>query len=517
MALRSSRSLGLEIAGTRAVVVELNPRTDPPGIRRAVTAEVPVSGVEAAVRKLLAEHRIAPRDIRLVLSDPAAVHRLLLLPPMTAAERHLFLERELTRELGGKLLLGDIVVRQVEGPPRKEEALVAAMPGEEAPQLLSGLVAAGVPPDLVTTSALALARAAEVLSPDSFERPTAVAHWGFRGLTILVMNDGAVKFIRELPHLAVPGVDAGDWFITEFQRSVRQYMQTVKGGAVGTVLIGSSDRRFEEALGAVEPRLGLPIVNLNEALRMLLPDGVDETEVPPGAFMLPFGAAMLPATATADLLPFSIVARRRLKLLVRGAAAAAALVVVSVGYLRWDAGREAATYRKAVARATAQNQMRLADEAQMERIKQERQAQYERIRLLKSDPLGLPPYAEVFKEISRVAPAELRLERITLKREVSGPALRLAGTVESTDLAQAQAEFNRFYLGLQGSPLLSEVIFSPPPSAKATIQQGPSTVIEGRSARDVQTRAELERQREAVIGSGRELAFELELRLRGVE
>ena len=130
--------------------------------------------------------------------------------------------------------------------------------------------AAGLRPRLVTTAALSLARAAEVLSPSSFDQPAALAHWGWSGLTLMVVDDGAVKFTREVPHLAVPGLDAREWFVTEFQRSIRQYMQT-KGRAVASLLIGSVDARFEANLPEVEARLGLPLVNLNEAVRSLLP------------------------------------------------------------------------------------------------------------------------------------------------------------------------------------------------------------------------------------------------------
>lgn len=518
MALTSSRSLGVELAGNRLMVVEVDPRTDPPGIQSAVSAETPVAGVDVTFRKLLAEHRIAPRGVHLVLSDPAASHRVLQLPPMTPGERRLFLERELGRELGGKPLLGDMVLRQVEGPPPKDEALVAAVPGEEGPRILAGLMAAGALPEVVTTAALALARAGEVLSPGSFERPTALAHWGLRGLTIVVVNEGLLKFARDIPHLTVPGFEPGEWFVTEFQRSVRQYMQTVKGGAVGTVLVGSADARFEATLGAVEGRLGLPVVNLNEALQSLLPDSADESpDLAAGMFLLPFGAGLLPVAETANLLPPAILARQRLTRLVRAAAVAGGLLVAALGYATWQASQEAATYQKAVAQATAEKQVRMAEVAEVERIKQERGKQYERIRLLRGDPLGSPPLAEVFKEISRVAPDNLHLDRLTVKRDGTGVSIRLAGKVESSDLAQAQAEFNRFYFGLQNSTFFSDVTFLPPGSARVAIQQGPSPVVEGRSAQDFQIRAEMERQRETAIGVGREINFEIDLKLRGVQ
>jgi len=269
----------------------------------------------------------------------------------------------------------------------------------------------------------------------------------------------------------------------------------------------------------VQQRLGLPVVNLNDAVRDLMPEEAAEeaTALLSGALILPLGAAILSPEETANLLPPSILARRRLASLKRGAGVAAALLVLFLGYATWGAAQEAATYRRAAARLTAQKQTRSAEAAQIDQIKQERDKQYERIRLLKSDPLGNPPLAEVFKEISRVAPADLRLERLALGREGTVTTVRLTGRVESADLAEAQSEFNRFYFGLQGSPFFSDVIFNPPNASatRVTIQQGASPSIEGRTAHDFQSRTESQQAREGILGQGRKLAFELELRLRG--
>ncbi|MBI4610643.1 MAG: hypothetical protein HY726_16730 [Candidatus Rokubacteria bacterium] len=514
MLLASSRAIGVEIADTRLIVVEADPATDPLTIR-AVSGEVSAAGLGASLRSALAQGGISARVVHLVLSEPDGIHRVQVLPPMRASERQLFLERELGREIGGNPLLGYTIVRQVEGTPRKDEVLVAAVPRKRTDQTLAALIAARLAPRLVTTAPLALWSAAQILSQPSFDRPTAAVHWGFHGLTVSVADEGVLRFSREIPHLAVPGLDAGEWFVTEFQRSIRQYMQAAKGRAVASVLVGSVDVRLERALPDVEARLGLPVVNLNEAVRALFPEGAEGVMAPsPGAIVLPLGAALLAPKATPNLLPLSILARRRVALLKRAAAAAAVLLVGSLGYSAWGAAQEAASYRKALTRLTAQRQARQAEAAQVERTKQERQTQYERIRLLKTDPLGAAPLAEVFKEISRVAPGELHLDRLALRRDHTGLSIRLTGAVESRDLARAQSEFNRFYFGLQGSPFFSQVIFNPPAASKVMLQQGPSPSVEGRTVRDIQRRAELAEDREGVLGKGKKLAFQLELRVR---
>ena len=491
--------------------------TDPPAILQAVSADVPAAGLGETLTGLLAEHGIGARESHVVLAPSASIHRTLLLPPMSTGERRLFLERELGREVGAGLLVDSQPLRAVEGPPRKEEVLAVAIPGAETEQALAGVMAARLSPRLVTTIPLALTRAAEVLAPESVDRPTAVAHWGFQGLTLVVVDGGAPRFTREIPHLAAPGIDPRDWFVTEFQRSIRQYTQTVKGSTVSSVLIGSVDARFEAQLEDIAGRLGMPVVNLNQTLRDLLPESPDQG-TPAGVFLPALGAA-LAAPGALNLLPPAIPARRRSALLKRGAAAAAALLVLSLSYSTWGAMQEAATYRKAVAELTAKKRAREAQIAQVQQIKQERDRQYERIRLLTGDPLGGPPLAAVFKEISRVAPDELRLERLTVSRDAGLVKIRVTGWLESIDLARAQSEFNRFYFGLQESPFFSDVIFNPPSASKVTIQQGSGSygLPEGRTLTDIRTRDEALREKDTFGGAGKKLTFELELRLRPVK
>lgn len=515
--LRPSPVVGIEIAARRLIAVEVDPSTDPPTVRQAISGEVPAAGLGEWLRARLAEERITARVVHVVLSDPDSIHRVQLLPPMTASERQLSLERELGREIGGNPLVGHQLLRQTEGTPRKDEVLVAATPRREADETLAGLMTARLVPRLVTTAAVALSRVAQILSPASFDRPAAVVHWGFRGLTVAVVDQGTLKFAREVPHLAVPGLDPREWFVTEFQRSIRQYTQTFKGAPIGSVLVGSVETRFEQALADIEARLGLPVANLKDAARALLPQATEAAAaLPSGAFLLSLGAAVLAPRETPNLLPRSVVAQRRTALLKRATMAAAFLLVGFLGYSAWGAAREAADYRQALAKVTAQKRSYQAQVAQVDRIKQERETQYQRIRLLKSDPLGGSPLAEVFKEISRVAPRELRLQRLALGRHETGVRVRLTGEVESTDLAQAQSEFNRFYFGLQESPFFYQVIFNPAAASKVTIQQGRSPIIEGRTVRDIQRGAEASQTREAVLGQGKKLVFELELRLRAM-
>ncbi|MFQ5827585.1 MAG: type IV pilus biogenesis protein PilM [Candidatus Methylomirabilia bacterium] len=513
--LTSHRTIGLEIAATRLIAVEVDRSTDPPTILKATARAVPAGTLDGALLKsLMVEGGITGRQAHLVLSPPDSTHRIEVLPSMTGRERQLYLERGLARELGGNLLVGHQTLGQTEDAVRKDEVLVVAVPRKEVDQPLSALLDARLIPHLVTTAPLASLEVARSLSPFSLDRPTAVVHWGFRALTVTVVERGTIRLTREIPQLAVPGLQLSEWFVTEFQRTVRQYTVASKGEPVGAVVVGSVDANFERVLPEVEARLpGVSVFNLNEAIRGVLPPETEELAgVPAGAFLLPLGVAMLSSRETANLLPRSIVEARQSRLLKTVGGVVAALLVLSLGYSFWGAAWEVASYRRALAVRTAAKQTHLARVRGVERILREREIQRQRIHLLTQDPLGGPPLADVLKEISRLAPDHLRLEELALSRDKAGTRMRLTGAVEFADIARAQSEFNRFYFGLGDSPFFFEVRYG---ALRPEVQTSQRRSKEGRRARDLRRKAQPPQStQEMVTAEEDRLAFELTLHLK---
>lgn len=279
------------------------------------------------------------------------------------------------------------------------------------------------------------------------------------------------------------------------------------------MLFGNAEAAIEPVFadpGQFESRLGMPVLNLNETLRALLPEGAEEAAgLPAGVFLLPLGAALLAPEEVPNLLPQAIIVSRRSRQMTRAALAAAILLVLVMGSSFWGASREAAALRRTLERQRAASQAQQADVSRVERIEGERRQVRRWIRFLSDDPLGAPPLADALKDVSRLAPDQLRLERLVISKGEGGHSMKLSGAVKEPDLARAQASFNRLYFGLRDSPFFYEVSYLPEVEKK---KEGVPAVIEGRRVVDIRPREAA--TREVVSASEQQLNFELTLRLR---
>ncbi len=385
---------------------------------------------------------------------------------MSAADRTLYLERE----LGAPGAVASEVVRRLPARPPQDDVLAVAAPAASIDELMAPFQAGRPAPRLVTTAPLALLAAARHLAPGSLDEPVVVAHLGFSGLTVVLVVDGQLTLARQIPRPAAPGLDPLEWTGTEIQRTIRHHVMTVRGQAIARVLFATRGRAMEQLLcasGQLAERLRLPVENLNEALRVLLPPDVEtETGVPAGGFLLAFGAALLDPGRSANLLPPALRDAQRSARVTRRALAAGLLLTLAVaGALGW-AGGEVARRRAELVRT---RQARLAREARVREaagVEAARRRAAERLRLLLEDPLGAPPLADALREVSRAAPEGLRLARLAVARDGEGYVATLSGAVVDPDLAAAQRAFNRLYFGLRASPLFYGVTFAKrPPSA----------------------------------------------------
>lgn len=501
---------GLEPAPGKLIAVEVSSGT----ISRTVVIERSEgSRASAPLKAALARAGVRTARTHLVTWEPEHIHQTLVLPPMTAAERSQFFGRELAREGGGAKVVASQVLRQVEDGVRKDEVLMVAATREGLDRLLAPFLAAGLMPHLVATAPLALVRAAQALSPNPLDRPTIITHCGLSGLTMAVVADGVLKLARLIPRFAVPGLDPVEWVATEVQRSLRAYAQVSKGGRVEQMLFGNAEAAVEGLFSdpaALEARFGVPVLSLNQVLRPLLPEGAEEAAgSPAGVFLLAFGAALLTPREAPNLLPREIVVGQRSRRVMRAAVAAAVLLALALGWSSRSASRQATDLLRDLRRQQAARQVQQAKLSEIEQVGAERQRVRRWIQLLSDDPLGSPPFADAVKEVSRLAPDQLQLQRLVISKDERGYAMKLLGTVKEADLAQAQSAFNRLYFGLRDSSLFAEVTYLPETAKKK--EEGPA-VIEGRRLADIRGREVT--AREVVSAAEQQLAFELSLRLK---
>lgn len=485
MALRR-RVVGVEYAAGRLVAVEASRR----GVARALVLALPEGQPDpVSLTPMLERAGIRSGHLHVVAWDSEQAHQLLTLPPMSAGERTLYVRRELARDGGAPRAIGAEVVRRVADGVSKDEVLAVAAPSETIERLAVAFRSGRLAPRLVTTGPLALVAAVRRLTQEMAEEPTVVAHLGFSGLTVAVVAAGRLTLARQIPRLAAPGLDPLEWTGTEIQRSIRHYAMTSKGQTAVRVLFATRVAAMERlfcASGQLETRLGLPVVNLNEVLRALLPDGVEEeTGVAAGGFLLAFGAAVLPPRRALNLLPAEMLAEQRSRRLTRRALVAGLALAIGLGAGYWWTAREVGRLRADLQRVGLARQVSEVRAREVATIQGERQQAAQRVRLLLEDPLGRQPIADALREVSRLAPEGLRLERLALSRDERGYSTSLGGTVTETDLAEAQREFNQLYFGLRASPLFYDVTFTKRPGgggpATPTVQTPPASPAASRA------------------------------------
>lgn len=456
-------ALGLEVTSGLLIALTVKRRAISMATMRRLPATTQADFLD--VDALLGIRRGSHPPLHLVIGDPDYVHRTLTVPHMSEREREEVVRREISIGGGDRVAVWRLI-RQVEADGvRKDELLIVAASPASVRQQIDPIIAGTAVPRLVVTGPLALIAAARALLPTPLDRPTVLVHWGVSTLTIVIVSDGALKFARVIEPPAAD-LDPLDWMPVEIDRSIRHYAVLSKGERIEQAMVsvarGEPARRLFTGAELAQ-RLRLPVTNLNALLAPALPArrdvGAESTDIDmaEGAFMLAYGAAWLTPADVPNLLPAPFIVQARSRPVLAGAVAATVLLAVAVGSASAVKADQAAALRTRLtqARAAAQaGQARVAEDA---RVEAERQRMRLLARLLTDDPLKHLPVDDALREIARLAPADLRLEQLTLSIEGSGYAFRLAGRVESPDLADAQHTVRTFYYGLRGSPLFYDV------------------------------------------------------------
>lgn len=428
-------------------------------IRTTPAASIPVDA-------LLGQRRGSQPRLHLVVCEPDHVHRTLLVPPMSAAELTEVVRRDMGRdEDGDRVPVWRRVRRMETDGERKDEILIVSASPASVQQHLDPIIAGARVPRLVVTGPLALIAAARALLPTPLNRPTVLVHWGVSTLTIVIMSDGTLKFARVIEPPA-SDLNPLNWIPVEIDRSIRHYAVLSKGERVEQAIVSVAEGEPARRLftGAeMAQRLRLPVTNLNALLAPLLPTRWDvdselaDVEMAEGAFMLAYGAAILTPEDVPNLLPAAFIVESRSRRVMAGAVAATVLLAVAFGWTAAVKADQAQGLRLALTRARGAEQARQVRAAEDGQIEAERQRMRQLVRLLTDDPLKHLPADDALREIARLAPADLRLDQLTLSFEASGYTFRLVGRVDSPDLADAQHTLNEFFYGLRGSPLFYDV------------------------------------------------------------
>lgn len=433
-ALRRRRApwvTGLDLDGGKVFVVQVSESGGAKKLRRAAEVRLrdPETGeisdeIRDLVRRWKVEkgrivtfvprNRIAVQSLSLPTSDVEQLHRL---APFEAARLLPYPPEE---------LLADIEISRVRDDGGCEAVLFAAR-DREVEEYISLLESLGLEPDRIEVSTTALARVVEPAEDET----VAVCHFGESRADMVLLAGSDVVFTRGID-LSEPG-GGDDTIADEIVRSFRY----------GTRGDGSQDLENLALLVTHDPE-----GSVTGRLREMFPEEkewscngfhAEDVSEDLGPYAPAIGAALEPA-GTPNLLPASLVERRRLRDRIRSGVW---LVLLACGFLALSillADRYLGSLENRLAQKTAELRTISEDARELRMIQRRSEAIAEHI-----NPAGDP--LEVLVELYRVVPSGVVLNHL----QVTGDGLVVKGQAATFPEVWTTVE------ALSGSPLLRDV------------------------------------------------------------
>lgn len=478
MALGASGVLGIEVGSDQLRVMHGAISGNVLSVVDFAAEEILISNPENVpqqLESLVGRKRLGSHPVGLALSGPGVVHRLLEFPSMPASELAVVVEREmrLVGGAGGEDVVFDWeVIEERDAQNLKEMRVLVAFAPKTAVEQAQGLLAqCRLKPALFTTPPIALLRSLSFVQGEG-KGLHAVLHVAGQQGCLLGVKDGVWSFYREFSSRAAErGADAlWEEAVREANRALPYYRQRYReGGEMSFLLSGEKGLdelqvRLQRETGApgeiVRPGPGVDLSPLRERgniFRDLFPAFVIPLGLVAGAY-LPAGVNLVPKAARKTV-------RRRpsidLSFIRRpGLGVALLLVFLSIQFVLVFTGRY---YQKLLAERTAL----YGQWSPVIQASEESRVLRENERLL-TQAMGLNrgggmSWMVLFKAVSRLAPADLLLSSMSVRRDKDKGVwiVTLKGQVVSPDSYAAQTAFNRFYQGLKGSPHFERIELLP--------------------------------------------------------
>ncbi len=447
----SERSIGIDITPSQIKLVEMDSSTIPPrvfcfSILNLLSPHP--ENISQQIRAALSYVNPRTKKARMAISD-SSLHHLIPLPPMPAREMRVVIERELKETLTvpfPEMAFGYRIMGEEGG---KKIVLAAAVASSFVSEQVRFLRDLRLIPELITTVPIALFNCLGLMEG---------ANQGIVGLIhltdekghILIVRDGRWAFCREFPR----GPTAEE-MLSEIHRSLLYFRQQLRGEEIGRVFLsGTGTEVLEKELGEtlkVEVEPFLPSLNLSplkgrvNEFRQILPE-----------FAIPLGLAGKRAKDTVTLLGPQTLQKNYGAILKKAAIAGIVVSALTIGVGYAWLSNEISTYNKIF-------QEKRGDLKRLEpyiAAQKERELYGKHLAFLRNFNYHLL-WAELLRELSLLAPPEMALQSLTLKREGDKIKVAIKGEVLVPKTSMDQGIFNRFYSQIVSSPFFSQVEVDP--------------------------------------------------------
>jgi len=440
--------------------------------------EILISNPENAAQQLGAlveRKKLSSYPAALTVSGPGVVHRLLDFPSMPLSELALVVEREmhLVGGAGAEEVAFDweVIEEKDSGNLKEMRVLVAIAPQSQVRAAQELLAQGRLKPALFTTPPISLLRSLRFVQGEGNGLQAVLCVAGQQGY-LLGVKDGAWNFYREFSSRSSERGRESllEEAVREANRVLLYHRQRYReGGEIGFLISG--EKGFEELQIRLQRETGIqgevvrpapeidlaPLGERGNVFRDLFPSFLIPLGLVAAAY-LPAGVNLVPkavrkAVRSRPNIDWSFVHRPALGLilLIIFLGVHSVLVYTERHYQRLLESRAALYAQWSPAIQAAEESRVLRD---TEKLLQQS---------IGASRVGETSWVVLFKVLSRLAPADLVLQSMSLQRDKDqgGWLVALKGQVISPDSYTAQVAFNHFYQGLKSSPHFERIELLP--------------------------------------------------------
>jgi type IV pilus assembly protein PilM len=483
----SGPTIGIDFSNSGIKIVEVDTKSKPVKVINYVVDTYSIEDraeLSDYIKNILGEKGFSYKKAHIAFSGSLVQHKIITLPQMSKREMKVVLKREAKKEassIPGEIVCDSTILGTVkEKGIQKNKVQLVIVPRNEVEDTLSFWKGAGVEPQLLTSTPLALLDSLKALSTGWEENIIAFVNFGMLKTFIMIAEQGNLEFSRDFSLGAkedkIPDFKDGDEtppfdglesdyidrIFTEINRSLLYYKHQFRGKSVNKIILGgeltqleiikdSLKERFEQDIDIFSPTEYLDTTSLGEhqkAFRKLLPSLATSL----GLCLKDIGKAK-----KINLMPREIVEQKQLfgRKVAMGISSAILLLSLLTGYFFLSQSVRAQQKSLFTQQVFWQEMAPMVNN--LTRVERERSLYQSRSLILDSFLYSWTLWHDILKGLSLVVPNEMLFHLVEVTKKGQGYQMDIKGEVIAESAASAQATFNRFYFDLERSPFLKDL------------------------------------------------------------
>jgi len=487
MFLKNNYTIGIDFSSSGIKIVEVDTKTKPAKVMNYVVDNYTIEDTDELsyyIKNIMAKKCFSGKKANIAFSSSSIQHKIITLPQMSKREMNVVLKREARKEastISGEIVYDSKLLGTVEEKGiQKNKVLLVFAPRNEVEDTLSFWKGAGVEPQLLTSTPLALLGSLKILTTEWEENIIAFVNLGMFKTFIMIAAQGNLEFSRdfilgtkedkisnfkdgdETP--TFDELDSGyiDRVFTEINRSLLYHKHQFRGKVVNKIILGgeltqldvikdSLEERFEQDIDIFSPTEYLDTTSLGEhqeAFQKLLPSLATSL----GLCLKDIGKAK-----KINLMPREIVERKQLfvRKVAMGTFSVILLLSLLIGYLFLS--KSVSNQQKILFKQQVFWSEMAPLVSNLTCVERERKLYQSRRLILDNFLYSWTLWHDILKGLSLVVPNEMLFHLVKIKKNGKGYQIDIKGEVIAESAASAQATFNRFYFDLERYPFFKDL------------------------------------------------------------